>query len=175
MITHLPSPLHTFLLNMNFLYKKQPEEEPVSFNHCVRALSEIKDPHSATSDPSNYYPVVKETAKAYQNVFWVKRGRGICSSWNSFSDAYICSQTPCQLTTLLHLTILFQHPSICSLSSLFLGLFSFLPHPPPPNGGTQRSFLLVENMMLLAFSPPRIDAIISEERQMPKFVRNIKV
>lgn len=44
----------------------------------------------------------------------------ICASWNSFSDAYICSQTPCQLTALFHLPILCYniHPSVRSSFSL---------------------------------------------------------
>lgn len=45
----------------------------------------------------------------------------ICASWNSFSDACICSQGPCQLTALFHLPILRYniHPSVPSFLPLF--------------------------------------------------------
>lgn len=103
-----------------------------AFNSCVEHTHVYT---TATSDPQKYYTVVKETVRAYQSVYLCMRvcvcvckseRESICASWNSFSDAYICSQSPCQLTALFHLPILCYniHPSICPL--IFPFLFFFL-------------------------------------------------
>lgn len=116
-----------------------------AFNICV----ETHVYTSATSAPRKYYTVVKETVKSYQNVcvcacVCKSERESICASWNSFSDAYICSQSPCQLTALFHLLILCYniHPSICPLIFSSFLLFSFF-----------ISFLLSCDLMLLLSSP----------------------
>lgn len=98
----------------------------VEFTAAYDAQASDSCTHNCPPPPKKYYAVVTETAKRLSCARSTWRG-SISTSWNSFSDAHVCSEARRQQTALLHLS--FCVTASIHLSSdlpLLSGLFAVL-------------------------------------------------